>query len=175
MTQSTDQQRFHLGFLWVVHTDLGYVGGLLVTNHLGRPLEFQCTAPVRPNKTQEILYGPTLQPFIYSELIGKTLFERVKVQPELIIISQVELIDLRTSISVPVACLIDSEDSQRELPDQTRIQLGMQQLRFHPDYVDDPEIVQKKCSRISKDADLSEPLERVKDALLETVKTNAVA
>ena len=175
MTQATDQQRFHLGFLWVVQSDLGYVGGLLVTNHLGRPLEFQCTAPVRPNKTQEILYGPTLQPFIYSELIGKTLFDRVKVQPELIIISQEDLIELRTSIPTPVACLIDSSDSQKELPDQTQIQLGMQQLRFHPDYTDDPETVESKCGKISKDADLSEPLERVKDALLETVKTNAVA
>lgn len=175
MSTATDQQRFHLGFLWVVQTDLGYVGGLLVTNHLGRPLEFQCTAPVRPNKTQEILYGPTLQPFIYSELIGKTLFERVKVQPELIIISQEELIELRTSISIPVACLVDSSDSKKELPDQTQIQLGMQQLRFHPDYIDDPEAVESKCGKISKDADLSEPLDRVKDALLETVKTNAVA
>ncbi|WP_417850047.1 hypothetical protein [Thalassoglobus sp.] len=175
MSQPADQKKFHLGFLWVVQTDLGYVGGLLVTNQLGRPLEFQCTTPIRPNKTQEILYGPTLEPFVYSELIGKTLFERLKVQPELVIISQDELIDLRMAIPVPVGCLVSKNDPQQDLPDQTRIQLGMQQLRFHRDYAGDQDLLEQKCARISSDADLAEPLERVKDALLETVKSNAVA
>src|SRR4029450_11711246 len=50
-----------LGFFTAIAVpERGFVGGLLVTNHLGRPLEFQCTAPVRPNRTQEILYGPPL-------------------------------------------------------------------------------------------------------------------
>lgn len=175
MTQPADQKRFHLGFLWVVQVDLGYVGGLLVTNHLGRPLEFQCTTPVRPNKTQEILYGPTLQPFIFSELIGKTLFERLKVQPEILIVMQPELMDLRPLISIPIGCVIEPDDPRKELPDETRTRLGMQQLRFHPDFADDLETVQSKSRFFSSDADLSEPLERVKDALLETVKSNAVA
>ena len=56
-----------LGFLRVLELDGGgFVGGMLVTNQLGRPLEFQCTTPLKPNRTQVILYGPTLAPFIYS-------------------------------------------------------------------------------------------------------------
>lgn len=175
MAQSGSQSRFHLGFLWVTSTDVGYVGGLLVTNHMGRPLEFQCTTPVRPNRTQEILYGPTLRPFIYTELIGKTLFERVNIKPDLLITSQPDLLELRAQIPIPVACLIDEQQSPKELPDQTRIRLGLQQVRFHPDFSDDAEIAADRSQKISKDADLSEPLERVKDALLEAVKSNAVA
>lgn len=175
MSQSADQKKFHLGFLWVIKTEVGFVGGLLVTNQLGRPLEFQCTTPVRPNKTQEILYGPTLESFIFSDLIGKTLFERLAVKPDFIVVAQAELLNLRLLVPNPVGCLIGDDDLNKELPDQTRVQIGMQQLRFHAEHSDDYDLIQSKCGKISSDADLSEPLERVKDALMETVKVSTVA
>lgn len=175
MSQSSDQNRFHLGFLWVASTDLGYVGGLLVTNQLGRPLEFQCTTPVRPNRTQEILYGSTLQPFIYSELIGKTLYDRLKVQPELILVAQEELLDLRSCVSTPVGYLEEHDPSRNELPDQTRLCLGRQQLKFHAEFLDDYETILAKQKLISSEADLVEPIERVKDALQETVRSTSAA
>src|SRR5260221_696610 len=72
MTAHGKQDRLRLGFLTAIEVaDKGFVGGLLVTNHCGRPLEFQCTVPVRPNSTQEILYGPTLIPFLLGELSGE--------------------------------------------------------------------------------------------------------
>ena len=50
-----------IGFLTVTRDlEQGLFGGYLLLNALGRPLEFHCTAPVRPNRAQEILYGPTL-------------------------------------------------------------------------------------------------------------------
>ena len=45
-----------LGFLTVVeHPQYGLFGGYLVLNLAGRPLEFHCTAPIKPNRAQEIL------------------------------------------------------------------------------------------------------------------------
>ena len=71
-----------LGFLTVVeHAELGLLGGYLLLNAAGRPLEFHCTAPVKPNRAQEILYGPTLKPFLYGEQIGQTLLTRSKLTP----------------------------------------------------------------------------------------------
>jgi hypothetical protein len=56
-----------LGFLAVVEHELhGLFGGYLLLNATGRPLEFHCTAPVRPNRAQQILYGPTLEPYLYG-------------------------------------------------------------------------------------------------------------
>ena len=61
-----------LGFLTVVeNAELGLLGGYLLLNAAGRPLEFHCTAPVKPSRTQEILYGPTLQPFRTASRLGK--------------------------------------------------------------------------------------------------------
>jgi hypothetical protein len=55
MSASTTQDQLRLGFLTAVEeAEGGVVGGLLVTNRFGRPLEFQCTTPVRPNRTQQI-------------------------------------------------------------------------------------------------------------------------
>ena len=67
MPATGNSEKIHLGFLTALEvSEVGYVGGLLITNHYGRPLEFQCTTPVQPNHTQKILYGPTLVPFILS-------------------------------------------------------------------------------------------------------------
>src|SRR5262245_14044627 len=71
-----------LGFLSIVeNAELGLIGGYLLLNAAGRPLEFHCTAPVKANRTQEILYGPTLKPYLYGEQIGQTLLGKSKLTP----------------------------------------------------------------------------------------------
>jgi len=170
MSQLANESRLHLGFLRIAQTDQGYVGGLLVTNHLGRPLEFQCTTPVRPNRTQEILYGPTLQPFIYAELIGKTLYERVSIKPQMIVVQQDNLLELRRQIDLPIACVLEGGSSMDHA-----IQLGRQSLARHAEYPEDVERIAAIHARIPNDADIAEPLERVRDALQETLRSNAVA
>ena len=68
-----------IGFLTVrVHQELGFVGGLLVVNPLGRPLEFYCTLPVKPTRAQEILYGSTLEGYLCGEQIGRVLLQKAK-------------------------------------------------------------------------------------------------
>jgi len=71
-----------LGFLTVLdHPQYGLFGGYLVLTTAGRPLEFHCTAPIKPNRAQEILYGPTLSAFLYGEQIGQTLLSQASAQP----------------------------------------------------------------------------------------------
>jgi hypothetical protein len=171
----TARDNFHLGFLRIVAADAGYVGGLLVTNRLGRPLEFQCTTPVRPNRTQEILYGPTLRPFLFSELIGMTLIERLQVKPHIVLVDQEALLDLREHVSVPVACVIDDASDTRDLPDESRSTLGAQTVRVHREHTGDVATIGRWTNTIPADADLREPLERVREALEETLRTAAAA
>lgn len=169
------RDKVHLGFLRIVATDAGFVGGILVTNRLGRPLEFQCTTPVKANRTQEILYGRTLEPFLFSELIGVTLVERLQIKPDLILVNQSALLALREHIAVPLACLEEETAERLELPDETRIGIGGQSLCVHPDHAEDIKTIQQLTSAIPGDADLREPLDRVRDALDETVRPGAAA
>ncbi len=74
-----------LGFLTILsHEQLGFVGGYLITNLSGRPLEFHCTAPIKPNRAQQILYGPTLMPYLCGDQIGGALIAKGSVTPALV-------------------------------------------------------------------------------------------
>lgn len=96
-----------IGFLTVLdQPDVGLVGGYLVLNAAGRPLEFHCTTPVKANRAQQILYGPTLAPFLYGEQIGQTLLAKAKVEP-LIVCTDVEpALAVRDFVSTPVALIL---------------------------------------------------------------------
>src|SRR5580765_4510450 len=113
MTATVKQEQLRLGFLTAIEVpDKGFIGGLLVTNHNGRPLEFQCTVPIKANPTQEILYGPTLAPFILGELIGATLVEKAGVKPQLILTDQEQILELRNHIDKPVG-LVEKDAKEK--------------------------------------------------------------
>ena len=70
MTGQDSQSTPVLAFLTVSEGEDGnFFGGLLAVNLSGRPLEFHCTAPVRANRAQKILFGSTLPAFVYGEQI----------------------------------------------------------------------------------------------------------
>lgn len=151
----------------------GTVGGLLITNQHGRPLEFQCTTPVRANRTQEILYGNTLRPWLLGELIGSTLLERVSIKPDLIVTSDPHILELRNHTQIPVACTDQSSGGRAATAGVAAmaVRFGSKQLRFHDAHAADADAMETRRHLIPDQADLSEPLERVREALAETVRT----
>ncbi len=185
MSGEATKDKLRLGFLTAFEVpQRGFVGGLLVTNHFGRPLEFQCTTPVQPNRTQQILYGPTLIPFIQTELIAKTLVDKVGVKPDLILTDNQQLLDLREHISIPVACLddagspaTDSQPAEEPLAGDaarsSQIRIGRHVLRFHSAHRSDEQAIEVKSQLIPDGADLLEPFERVREALNETTGAGA--
>jgi hypothetical protein len=177
MAANGKHEQLRLGFLTAIEVpDKGFVGGLLVTNHYGRPLEFQCTAPVRPNASQQILYGPTLAPFVLGELIGGTLIDEAGVKPDLILTDREPILELRNRVDAPVALVDASPPAGDEAAEATTkaVRLGRQVLRFHAAHLDDREIVARETPRVPADADLLEPFERVREALRETVKNGTM-
>jgi hypothetical protein len=163
-----------LGFLTAIELPAGggYVGGLLVTNRFGRPLEFQCTTPVRPNRTQEILYGATLKPFVLGELIGKTLVEKAAVKPDVVLTEADDLLELRPHVPQPVA-VVENQASGGRQPPESNLNIGKQTLRFHPSHAEDRSKLAKSAGIVPEQADLFEPFDRVREALQETVKAGS--
>jgi hypothetical protein len=127
-----------LGFLTVIRDEEhGLFGGYLLLNRLGRPLEFHCTAPVRPNRAQEILYGPTLEPFLYGEQIGLTLLRQTKTEPIVVCTDQPAALALRELVETPVALVLprESEPSGEAFPPPEKpetMSVGRRQLRLDP-------------------------------------------
>ncbi|QDT66561.1 hypothetical protein [Calycomorphotria hydatis] len=153
-----------LGFLTTIELPAGgYVGGLLVTNRYGHPLEFQCTTPVKANRTQEILYGPTLEPYLRGEVIGQTLVDKAAVTPDVVLTDDEVLLSVRKHINQPTG-FVTSEG---------KLSLGKQKLRFHDAHAEDEKSIHSHAEQIPESADLLEPFERVREALKETVQTGA--
>src|SRR5436190_21523126 len=101
-----------VGFFTVVRTvEQGLLGGLLLLNTQSRPLEFHCTAPVKPNRAQDILYGPTLLPFLYGEQIGRALLAKCTTAPTLIFTDSEAGRSLREVSDCPVICVPAPERS----------------------------------------------------------------
>src|SRR5580692_5789697 len=92
----------HVGFLTVLQEGGGYLGGYLVTNTWGRPLEFRLSSAVQPNKVQQILYAGTLLPYVCGDLIGKALVDKAGLAVQLVVTTCEAALDLRLKLEVPV-------------------------------------------------------------------------
>lgn len=174
MTATGKHEQLRLGFLTAVEVpEKGFVGGLLVTNQFGRPLEFQCTMPVRPNPTQVVLFGPTLKPFVIGELIGGALLAKAAVKPNLILTDCDDALELRNHVEQPVA-LVETGDDVRPAPCDAHqtLNVGMRRLRFHAAHGADRAAVEAEARVIPASADLREPFDRVREALAETLRAS---
>lgn len=86
------------GFLTVLESpEHGLFGGYLVLSPQGRPLEFRCSTPVMASRAQEILYGPTLRPYLLTEVIGQALVAGSEIAVELILSDQRDMLPLGLS------------------------------------------------------------------------------
>src|SRR5690606_5445249 len=99
-----------LGFLTVVEdSEHGLFGGYLVLNLIGRPLEFHCTTPLKANRAQQILYGPTLDPYLYGEQIAQTLIRKSAVRPQAVFTDQAAVLAAREHVDVPVVLAVQEQ------------------------------------------------------------------
>src|SRR6266700_637974 len=93
-----------VAFLGYLELDNGasYRGAILVTDDWGKPLEFRCTAPVKPTAVQRTLYGSTLMPHVLVALIAKPLIDALIEEPVAVLVSESMFLDLRHNVDVPV-------------------------------------------------------------------------
>lgn len=187
MPTSSHKPQPAIGFLTVCEYEgQGLFGGYLVLNPAARPLEFYCTAPVRPNRAQEVLYGPTLRPFLYGEQIGRALLEKAKARPIVVFTDVEHVLAVRQYSTSPVAHVIKPESTNDEpaevdlhlrLDDAHRVprspalsklhcfSLGEQQLAVAEAYENDEREIAARWQPYATTFDLNEPFDRIRDAI----------
>src|SRR5436190_27920 len=158
-----------LGFLTVVeNTELGLLGGYLLLNAAGRPLEFHCTAPVKANRTQEILYGPTLKPYLYGEQIGQTLLVKSRLTPIVVCTDCEAVLAVRDFTQIPVVMAVSAADnSTGGIP----FQLAKSRVAPAPHYANDAQTIRDSWPAQADHLDLHEPFTRIREALDEAQRT----
>ncbi|MCR5359916.1 MAG: hypothetical protein K6E55_08550 [Thermoguttaceae bacterium] len=98
----------HLGFLSVSETSSrGFLGGLLILNRSGHPIEFHCTVPVHANRAQEILYGETLGSFLCAQQIAPSLCKHKKTPVAAMITDAPLFLPFAPTLDAPFILLLD--------------------------------------------------------------------
>ena len=168
----------NLGYLKIVEKDNGFIGGLMITDDSGIPLEFKYTEPVVPSKIQEVIYGKALKKYIKEDVIIKSLLKEVRTIPSLIIIDDPSEISEKDKIGkFPAVAIQKTSLPQLSAPGKTQ-RVKDREIIFQP-YQDltpirivfgvaDPELQEKVLlivEEVSPKMDIIEPLERVEKAL----------
>jgi hypothetical protein len=163
-----------IGFLTVVeHAEFGFFGGYLILNAAGRPLEFHCTAPVKPSRAQEILYGPTLRHYLYEQMAA-ALLAKGKTVPHLLCTDLPAMLAARppeqAMVLVPDA---DETDTSAAL---VRISLGGQRVALPAADAHLQAAIEAHWREASAEQiDLREPFGRIREALEEAQKAARAA
>ena len=166
-----------IGFLGYREFDDGkvYRGAILVTDEWSKPLEFRCTAPVRPTQLQRTLYGKSLLPHILTELIGVPLISSVREKPQLILIADDAYFDVRHKASVPVIRIGRTSDSKAMQENQAKAKALLLQsasgkfaqveIEAHWKFAADLDASGERLRDLFGRWDLTEPFQRLGEGL----------
>lgn len=160
-----------LGFLTVLHEASGYLGGYLVTNVWGRPLEFRLSTAVQPNRVQQILYGQTLNGYLHGELIGKTLVEKTSSPATLIFTDRQAVLDLRNTLELPVIWVAAGDPAPEEGGTIVRPAAeNRPALVASAKHANDMPSIKSVLDQLDAHLDLIEPFARIREAIAEARK-----
>lgn len=168
-----------LAYFVVMKEGASYLGGLLLTDTSGIPLDFRYTEPITPTKLQTVLYGRALEPHLKGEIIQKTLLKELKTPPDLLFLPASELAGgWSGEAKCPVLSVQKTQDpplsrvgeifraSSREL--LVQVTEGASPLRaIFASFVDlsSQDLAAQKLLEAGYQMEVTEPLERVTSAL----------
>jgi len=162
------------GFLTVLEDPKhGFFGGYLVLSDLGRPLEFHCSTPVLPNEAQKILYGASLRPYVLGEIIGQTLVSQGKLAVQAVVTDLEDMLSLTLFREEKIVCLAPDETvaakehSENCLPTIPELTIGNYRLFGTSTCTWQPEPLRKSLAPLCSHVDLSEPFQRIREAICE--------
>jgi hypothetical protein len=166
-----------LGFLTVIeHDQHGLFGGYLVLNLAGRPLEFHCTAPVKPNRAQQILYGPTLEPYLYGEQIGQALVAKCSQDVLVLCTDRPAALAVRGFVPLPTVFVdTGANDQSEESNALMRFLFGRNKLAVPVARLADREAACERLQKVGEAFDLGEPFGRIRAAIEEAQRSSARA
>jgi hypothetical protein len=149
----------------VEFTEIGLVGGYLVLNAAGRPLEFHCTAPVKPTRAQQILYGPTLAPYLYGEQIGQALLAKSKLTPLAVCTDAAAVLAARDFTPHCMALVLSPDGAEPPAACGRPFTVGKNRLATAVHYTGDQQQILAAWPHEADGLDLAEPFARIREAL----------
>jgi hypothetical protein len=164
-----------LGFLTVFSESNGFIGGYLVTNSWGRPLEFRLSTAVQPNRIQQILYGRTLTEYLCADLIGKTLIDKTATPIQLLFTDSIDVLPIRSRLEIPVLGVLAQDPIKSNLIANEQYEVVTHpsspfSMIYLKQFEADEALIREQLDRIDAGLDVSEPFARIREAMTEARK-----
>ena len=140
-----------------------------------RPRRRHCPlGPLKPSRPQQILYGPTLEPYLYGEVIGQALLEKAAAKADVICTNHPAVLAVRPLIETPVILVREAGDSTRRVDGphtlagpNSEFTLGRNKLSVAAAFTGDKSAATKALGELAEQFDLAEPFGRIREALKE--------
>lgn len=157
-----------------------YIGGLMVTDGRGLPIEFRYTEPIQPTKIQQILYGQVLSGYIKREVILDTLLKSIESKFKCLLVEDEQLVNASASKGFSIIRLTETKSppltelGQTEVISATEIllQTAHQASPIRLNLPENPETVPdggqpvySLLTEAGQTMDVQEPLKRIHKAL----------
>ncbi len=76
----------------VAIADNVFMGGAMVTDIYGLPLEFRYTEPVKATKLQRVLYGEVLEKYIQTDVILANILDNLEQKPAVYVVNDAQFL-----------------------------------------------------------------------------------
>ena len=150
------------------------VGGLMVTDENGLPLDFRLTDPITPTRLQRALYGGALERYLRADVVAGTLLSSIEAKPTVIFVDEDDLLRLPDA-PCPVASVDTTQlppigpvgTSKGERGTHALLQINDHGAPVRVKVADEASIgpVSDALVALGGFMDVSEPADRVRDAL----------
>lgn len=136
----------------------GLVGGALVVDGRGRPVEFHCTDTLTVSRAEQILYGTTLETYLFCDRIAASIMPRLG-KVAMVLVDRPELCPLARELSLPVVfvprSVLPETASEGQAATFTNLSSSPQ------------EDIEAAMASLQRYIPLDEPFERIVEALRE--------
>lgn len=156
----------------------GSLGGVLVTDGRGFPIEFRYTEPIIPTKIQKVLYGGGIEKYIKVDVILDSLLKVLSSNYDLLIVDDETLLAYKeikdiVKLSIAKAPSLSSPGQTQKISDsECLLQIALSQ---EPIRVQLPagskcegerfEIIKQLLTQVGENIDIVEPLDRVRKSV----------
>lgn len=164
----------YLGYFKMYTEKEMYLGGLMVVDHRGIPVEFKYTDTIKPSKLQKVLYGGVLEKYLKEEVIIGNLIEKLEIRPEVYVVDKLENMVLNKFVKEQVMLLKETPNKSLDNPGDYQF-LKDDEAVYQVDEFNQPIRIQFKegkgeelfnmLNSFGLEGNLIEPFRRVEEAL----------
>lgn len=165
-------EELKLAYLFVKQTPAGgYLGGVLVCDTKGFPLEFRYTEPILPTKIQKVLYGQNLDKYLKIDVLLDSLLKVLGTKYDILVVNDKKLLESDIALiqmEIGQNPILASNEPTQKLEDDSylvRTPQSKEPIKINFSKSTEIDKILQNLTKIGEKLDIFEPLLRVQKSI----------